>query len=51
MAIIFLSVQNPNGDSKVIVDFDHVKNSLKVEDEGKLFYFCLLFLIPLRCLY
>lgn len=30
-------VQNPNAlDSKVLLDFDHVKNSLKVDDEGML---------------
>lgn len=31
-----MSLQNPNAlDSKVLLDFDHVKNSLKVDDEGK----------------
>ena len=30
-------LQNPNAlDSKVLLDFDHVKNSLKVDDEGML---------------
>lgn len=30
-------MQNPNAlDSKVLLDFDHVKNSLKVDDEGML---------------
>lgn len=30
-------VQNPNAlDTKVLLDFDHVKNSLKVDDEGML---------------
>lgn len=29
-------LQNPNAiDSKVTLDFDHVKNSLKVDDEGE----------------
>lgn len=28
-------LQNPNAlDSKVTLDFDHVKNSLKIDDEG-----------------
>ena len=28
--------QNPTAlDSKVLLDFDHVKNSLKVDDEGE----------------
>ena len=32
-----ICLQNPNAlDSKVLLDFDHVKNSLKVDDEGKL---------------
>lgn len=32
-----VSLQNPNAlDSKVLVDFDHVKNSLKIDGEGKL---------------
>lgn len=31
------SLQNPNAlDSKVLIDFDHIKNSLKVDDEGML---------------
>lgn len=31
------SLQNPNAlDSKVLVEFDHVKNSLKIDDEGEL---------------
>lgn len=31
------SLQNPNAlDSKVLLDFDHVKNSLKIDDEGML---------------
>lgn len=31
------TLQNPNAlDSKVLLDFDHVKNSLKVDDEGML---------------
>lgn len=30
------ALQNPNDlDSKVTLDFDHVKKSLKVDDEGK----------------
>lgn len=30
-------MQNPNAlDNKVLLDFDHVKNSLKVDDEGML---------------
>lgn len=30
-------LQNPSAlDSKVLLDFDHVKNSLKVDDEGQL---------------
>ncbi|OMP01817.1 hypothetical protein COLO4_11575 [Corchorus olitorius] len=30
-----ITIQNPNAlDSKVTLDFDHVKNSLKVDDEG-----------------
>lgn len=34
-------LQNSNAlDSKVTVDFDHVKNSLKVDDEGIVFYCC-----------
>lgn len=33
-------LQNPNAlDSKVLVDFDHVKKSLKVDDEGELYGF------------
>lgn len=36
--------QNPTAlDSKVLLDFDHVKNSLKVDDEGEpqiIFVFC-----------
>lgn len=29
-------MQNPNAlDSKVLLEFDHVKNDLKLEDEGK----------------
>ncbi|KAL2348309.1 hypothetical protein Fmac_002309 [Flemingia macrophylla] len=32
-----ITIQNPNAlDSKVLLDFDHVKNSLKVDDEGML---------------
>lgn len=31
------SLQNPNAlDSKVLLDFDHVKNNLNVDDEGML---------------
>ena len=30
------ALQNPNAlDSKVLLDFDHVKNSLKIDDEGQ----------------
>jgi len=30
-------VQNPNAlDDRVLLDFDHVKNDLKVDDEGML---------------
>ncbi|KAL6013061.1 hypothetical protein ACLOJK_003551 [Asimina triloba] len=33
-----ITIQNPNAlDSKVLTDFDHVKNSLKLDDEGKWF--------------
>lgn len=36
----FCSLQNPNNlESKALLDFDHVKNSLKVDDEGKKFVF------------
>ena len=32
-----MNLQNPNAlDSKVLLDFDHVKKSLKLDDEGKL---------------
>lgn len=35
-------LQNPSAlDSKVLLDFDHVKNSLKVDDEGELQIFFL----------
>lgn len=30
------SMQNPNAlDAKVLLEFDHVKNSLTLDDEGK----------------
>lgn len=36
--IYFGGLQNPNTlESKALLDFDHVKNSLKVDDEGKKF--------------
>lgn len=35
ICLVFL--QNPNAlDSKVTLDFDHVKKGLKLDDEGKL---------------
>lgn len=34
-----LIVKNPNAlDSKALVDFDHVKKNLKVDDEGEHLY-------------
>lgn len=34
--ICYCTLQNPNAlDSKVLLDFDHVKKSLKVDDEGQ----------------
>lgn len=47
--------QNPNAlDSKVLLDFDHVKKSLKVDDEGddmspKFSFFCLRILVDFIC--
>ena len=44
------ALQNPNAlDSKVLVDFDHVKNSLKLDDEGELYI--LSFLLRYRTLF
>lgn len=35
-----LVLQNPNAvDSKVTVEFDHVKNGLKIDDEGLMQFF------------
>lgn len=34
--MLLLLIQNPNAlDAKVLLDFDHVKNSLKLDDEGE----------------
>lgn len=37
MILYGCTLQNPNAlDSKVLVEFDHVKNGLKIDDEGEL---------------
>lgn len=34
-SFLLVLLQNPNAlDSKVLLEFDHVKNSLKLDDEG-----------------
>lgn len=44
------TVQNPNSlDSKVLVDFDHVKKNLKIVDEGEHALFCESLLCLLFC--
>lgn len=45
MILYGCTLQNPNAlDSKVLVEFDHVKNGLKIDDEGELEAFFLFFL-------
>jgi hypothetical protein len=44
MILYGCTLQNPNAlDSKVLVEFDHVKNGLKIDDEGELEAFFFLF--------
>lgn len=46
MILYGCTLQNPNAlDSKVLVEFDHVKNGLKIDDEGKLEAFFFFFII------
>lgn len=45
MILYGCTLQNPNAlDSKVLVEFDHVKNGLKIDDEGELeaFFFLII---------